>query len=220
VKGLSAKLKKDPVPEQMQMTEAPAIIPDPLTADKKTTKTILADEKQKRKDYLAELEGQRKGADTQAYLDKRANEFEDYNNKIDTESVVGQNQRNRDAYLAELEGQRKAYEAQQELDATNTRLAGEFDTYRNEQVANQKASDEIMARPATDSYTKFTDTNPTVEQAIVAGNARKAMDEGRSPNTILDNSNLTPEQKTLIIKDYQNDLIASRKKGLSAKLAK
>lgn len=98
-------------------------IPDVNKADKKTTKAMVSAEKQKRKEYLAELEGQRKAADEQAYMDRRAKEFEDYNAKIEEASILGQNQRNRDAYLAELEGQRKVYEAQQELDAANTRLA-------------------------------------------------------------------------------------------------
>ncbi len=65
-------------------------IPDVNTADKKTTKAIVADEKQKRKAYLAELEGQRKAADEQAYMNRRAEEFEKYNAKIESDSILGQ----------------------------------------------------------------------------------------------------------------------------------
>ncbi len=68
-----------------------------------------------------------------------------------------------------------------------------------------------MARKPTDSFGKFLETNPTTEQAIIANRARDVMNQGRSPNAILDASDLTPEQKKLIIQEYQADLIESQK---------
>lgn len=182
----TAQLKLDvdtsPVQKAKTKSEKPLSqmldeIPDFNTADKKTAKAIVVAEKQKRKDYLAELEGQRKAADEQAYIDRRAKEFEEYNAKIEEASILGQNQRNRDAYLAELEGQRKAYEAQQELDAANTRLAGEFEQYRGEQIRSQQESDAIMGRKPNDTFGRFLETNPTTEQAIVANRAREVMNQ-------------------------------------------
>lgn len=201
---LGKKIK--PSKEQMSLdTEAPVIdYTKPL--DKKTEKATLAELAKKRKDYLTDLESKR-----QNY--SRAQEFDKIVADQEAKSLKFASEQERADYLKEMEKNRtEMYQAEadakkaQEDAKVQAERAQEFEALQADRDAQTKAFAEQINRPIDEFFTKFMETNPTVDQARVASEMRTKLDNGESPANIMRSTLLSRPQKELIIKDYQDSV--------------